>query len=76
MEQKGDDRVVNTIEKMLEQFMVMEEAVRKGTMSSVMSRTGLTGGDGNCLYQYAKWNLNYQSKHVKCRSKCVAWYQK
>ncbi len=39
---------------MSEQFMVMEEAVRKGTMSSVMSRTGLTGGDGNRLYQYAK----------------------
>ena len=53
VEQKGDDRET-IIEKMSEQFMVMEEAVRKGTMSSVMSRTGLTGGDGNRLYQYAK----------------------
>ena len=53
VEQKGDDREA-IIEKMSEQFMVMEEAVRKGTMSPVMSRTGLTGGDGNRLYQYAK----------------------
>jgi len=42
------------IKKMSEQFTVMEEAVRRGTLSPVMSRTGLTGGDGNRLYQYAK----------------------
>ncbi|WP_313898448.1 L-serine ammonia-lyase, iron-sulfur-dependent, subunit alpha [Lederbergia sp. NSJ-179] len=53
VEQKGDRRET-IIEKMSEQFTVMEEAVRKGTISPVMSRTGLTGGDGNRLYQYAK----------------------
>ncbi|MDQ6599058.1 L-serine ammonia-lyase, iron-sulfur-dependent, subunit alpha [Bacillus salipaludis] len=42
------------IEKMAEQFTVMEEAVRKGTTSAVMSRTGLTGGDGYRLHQYAE----------------------
>ena len=42
------------IKKMSEQFTVMEEAVRKGTTTSVMSRTGLTGGDGQRLYDYAK----------------------
>ena len=42
------------IEKMADQIDVMEEAVRKGTESVVMSRTGLTGGDGNRLYEYAK----------------------
>lgn len=41
-------------EKMSEQFTVMEEAVRRGTISPVMSRTGLTGGDGNRLHQYAQ----------------------
>ena len=39
---------------MSEQLTVMEEAVRKGTTSPVMSRTGLTGGDGHRLYQYAQ----------------------
>ncbi|MGG4504808.1 L-serine ammonia-lyase, iron-sulfur-dependent, subunit alpha [Heyndrickxia sporothermodurans] len=53
VEQKGYPRDI-IIEKMAEQFTVMEEAVRKGTMSPAMSRTGLTGGDGNRLYQYAK----------------------
>ncbi|WP_394803273.1 L-serine ammonia-lyase, iron-sulfur-dependent, subunit alpha [Peribacillus frigoritolerans] len=42
------------LEKMSEQFTVMEEAVRRGTVSPVMSRTGLTGGDGNRLHQYAQ----------------------
>ncbi|WP_328104351.1 L-serine ammonia-lyase, iron-sulfur-dependent, subunit alpha [Peribacillus simplex] len=51
--QKGYPRET-IIEKMSEQFTVMEEAVRRGTMSPVMSRTGLTGGDGNRLYQYAQ----------------------
>jgi len=51
--QKGLSRET-IIEKMSEQFTVMEEAVRKGTQSSVMSRTGLTGGDGHRLYEYAK----------------------
>ncbi|MDQ0883846.1 L-serine deaminase [Peribacillus sp. V2I11] len=51
--QKGFPRET-IIEKMSEQFTVMEEAVRRGTMSPVMSRTGLTGGDGNRLYQYTQ----------------------
>ncbi len=42
------------VEKMAEQINVMEDAVRKGTMDVVMSRTGLTGGDGHRLYEYAK----------------------
>ena len=40
--QKGLSRET-IIEKMSEQFTVMEEAVRRGTQSPVMSRTGLTG---------------------------------
>ncbi|OAB42504.1 L-serine ammonia-lyase, iron-sulfur-dependent, subunit alpha [Paenibacillus glacialis] len=51
--QKGLSRET-IIEKMSEQFTVMEEAVRRGTESPVMSRTGLTGGDGNRLYEYTK----------------------
>ena len=51
--QKGLTRET-IIEKMSEQFTVMEESVRRGTMNPVMSRTGLTGGDGNRLYEYAK----------------------
>ena len=39
---------------MAEQLDVMIDAVRKGTESPVMSRTGLTGGDGNRVYEYAK----------------------
>ncbi|MDR4947178.1 L-serine ammonia-lyase, iron-sulfur-dependent, subunit alpha [Neobacillus cucumis] len=42
------------IEKMSEQLDVMEEAVRKGTGSPVMSRTGLTGGDGYRVNRYAQ----------------------
>jgi L-serine dehydratase len=53
VQQKGDPRE-KILEKMAEQFAVMEEAVRKGTMSPVMSRTGLTGGDGHRLHQYAE----------------------
>ncbi|WP_354669932.1 L-serine ammonia-lyase, iron-sulfur-dependent, subunit alpha [Paenibacillus sp. BSR1-1] len=53
VQQKGDLRDT-ILEKMAEQFAVMEEAVRKGTMSPVMSRTGLTGGDGHRLHQYAE----------------------
>ncbi|GAA4070126.1 L-serine ammonia-lyase, iron-sulfur-dependent, subunit alpha [Amphibacillus indicireducens] len=45
------------IEKMANQFDVMEESVRKGTLTSVQSRTGLTGGDGHRLFNYA------QNKH-------------
>lgn len=51
--QKGLPRET-IIEKMSEQFTIMEEAVRRGTESPVMSRTGLTGGDGNRLYKYTK----------------------
>src|SRR3954447_23547185 len=53
IEQKGFSKK-SIIEKMSEQLTVMEEAVRKGTKDPVMSRTGLTGGDGNRLYLYAK----------------------
>ncbi|MEH7083863.1 L-serine ammonia-lyase, iron-sulfur-dependent, subunit alpha [Neobacillus drentensis] len=53
VQQKGDPRET-ILEKMTEQLAVMEEAVRKGTMSPVMSRTGLTGGDGHRLHQYAQ----------------------
>lgn len=53
VQQKGDPRET-ILEKMAEQFAVMEEAVRKGTMNPVMSRTGLTGGDGHRLQQYAE----------------------
>ncbi|MCQ6279029.1 L-serine ammonia-lyase, iron-sulfur-dependent, subunit alpha [Bacillus sp. EB600] len=52
-EQRGYSRQI-LLDKMAEQFTVMEEAVRKGTSSDVMSRTGLTGGDGHRLYQYAQ----------------------
>ncbi|WP_458355226.1 L-serine ammonia-lyase, iron-sulfur-dependent, subunit alpha [Peribacillus frigoritolerans] len=51
--QKGCSRET-IFEKMSEQYIVMEEAVRRGTMSPVMSRTGLTGGDGNRLHHYAQ----------------------
>jgi L-serine dehydratase len=57
-EQKGCSRQI-LLNKMAEQFTVMEEAVRKGTSSAVMSRTGLTGGDGNRLYQYAQAGHTY-----------------
>ena len=57
-EQKGYSRQI-LLNKMAEQFTVMEEAVRKGTSSAVMSRTGLTGGDGNRLYQYAQAGHTY-----------------
>ena len=56
-EQKGYSR--QYLHKMAEQFTVMEEAVRNGTSSAVMSRTGLTGGDGNRLYQYAQAGHTY-----------------
>ena len=57
-EQKGYSRQI-LLHKMAEQFTVMEEAVRNGTSSAVMSRTGLTGGDGNRLYQYAQAGHTY-----------------
>src|SRR5919205_227891 len=53
IQQKSIPREV-LIEKMAEQFTVMEEAVHRGKISPVMSRTGLTGGDGYRLHQYAK----------------------
>lgn len=53
MQQKGASREA-LIEKMSEQFTVMEKAVRKGTTSAVMSRTGLTGGDGHRIFQYSE----------------------
>ena len=39
---------------MTEQLEVMIDSVRKGTESPVISRTGLTGGDGNRVYEYAQ----------------------
>ena len=53
VEQKGYSKQM-ILDKMAEQFTVMEEAVHRGTKSPVMSRTGLTGGDGYRLYQYAQ----------------------
>ena len=53
IEQTGSSRET-IIKKMSEQLTVMEEAVRNGTTSPVMSRTGLTGGDGHRLFQYAQ----------------------
>ena len=53
IQQKGCSRET-IIQKMSEQLTVMEEAVSRGTLSPIMSRTGLTGGDGNRLYQYAQ----------------------
>ncbi|MFP3918332.1 L-serine ammonia-lyase, iron-sulfur-dependent, subunit alpha [Lysinibacillus telephonicus] len=53
VQQKGKSKEA-ILDKMAEQFAVMEEAVRNGTMSPVMSRTGLTGGDGHRLHKYAK----------------------
>lgn len=47
------------LKKMAEQLDVMEEAVRKGTSTLVMSRTGLTGGDGYRVYQYAQKGNSY-----------------
>lgn len=40
--------------KMAFQFDVMEEAVRKGTYTQVESKSGLTGGDGYRVQQYAE----------------------
>jgi L-serine dehydratase len=53
IEQSGRSKS-EIMNKMSEQLSVMEEAVRKGTESPMMSRTGLTGGDGHRLHQYAQ----------------------
>ncbi len=53
VEQRGYSKE-KILEEMAKQFTVMEEAVRQGTRHAVMSRTGLTGGDGHRLYQYAE----------------------
>lgn len=53
VEQKGCSQET-IFQSMWDQFTVMEESVRRGTNSPVMSRTGLTGGDGFRLHQYAK----------------------
>lgn len=57
-EQKGISKEL-LIKNMALQFDVMEEAVRKGTASPVKSRTGLTGGDGYRVYQYALKGESY-----------------
>src|SRR5690625_26267 len=46
-------------EKMADQFKVMEESVRNGTLQPVQSRTGLTGGDGYKLFQYSEKNPSF-----------------
>lgn len=70
--QKGLSRE-KIIEIMAEQLHVMEEAVRKGTESPVMSRTGLTGGDGNRLYKYAqKGNSFVESKTLQTAANALA----
>ena len=72
VQQKGCSRET-IIEKMAEQFIVMEEAVRRGTKSPVMSRTGLTGGDGNRLYQYAQnGNSFVNAKTLKVAANALA----
>lgn len=72
VEQKGYSREI-IIEKMSEQFTVMEEAVRKGTTSPVTSRTGLTGGDGHRLYQYAeKGNSFVNSKTLHAAANALS----
>lgn len=38
--------------RMARQFDVMEEAVRKGTREPVMTRSGITGGDGHRMHAY------------------------
>ncbi|HVH95993.1 MAG TPA: serine dehydratase, partial [Bacillus sp. (in: firmicutes)] len=53
IEQGGHSRS-SILDKMTEQLEVMIDSVRKGTESPVMSRTGLTGGDGNRVYEYAQ----------------------
>ncbi|TWE08102.1 L-serine dehydratase [Neobacillus bataviensis] len=57
-EQKGIPKH-QLLEKMAELLEVMEEAVRKGTESPVMSRTGLTGGDGYRLNLYAQKGISF-----------------
>ncbi|KKK38190.1 serine dehydratase [Mesobacillus campisalis] len=52
--ERSGDSESEILSKMAKQLDVMEDAVRKGTESPVMSRTGLTGGDGNRIYQYAQ----------------------
>lgn len=47
------------VEKMKEQFKIMKESVRKGTLESVQSRTGLTGGDGHRLFEYANKHQSF-----------------
>ena len=41
-------------EQMREQIDVMIESVRQGTTTEVLSKTGITGGDGHRLYEYCK----------------------
>lgn len=51
--QTGETRA-QLLAKMAFQFDVMEEAVRKGTYDAVASKSGLTGGDGYRVQQYAE----------------------
>ena len=57
---------------MSEQLTVMEEAVRKGTTSPVMSRTGLTGGDGHRLYQYAQNGSSFVNPSLNAAANALA----
>jgi len=51
MEASGQ-RADEILERMSRQLDVMEQAVRKGTTESVVSKTGLTGGDGFRMQTY------------------------
>lgn len=42
------------LQRMEQQFEVMEVAVRKGVESPIQSRTGLTGGDAYLVHEYVK----------------------
>lgn len=48
---RSEQEILAHMEK---QFAVMEEAVRKGTQEPIMSRSGITGGDGYRVYEYVK----------------------
>lgn len=53
-ENQTGETLTQLMTKMAFQFDVMEEAVRKGTYTQVESKSGLTGGDGYRVQQYAE----------------------
>jgi L-serine dehydratase len=42
------------LRRMAQQFDVMEAAVRKGTEEPILSRSGITGGDGHRVFSYVQ----------------------